>query len=49
MPLTFETLKSLEDFRYVFHETLRTAGPAVRVWCVATCDTVLPTGGGPDQ
>ena len=48
-PLTFETLKSLVDFRYVYQETLRTVGPAGRVWRVAIRDTVLPSGGGPDH
>lgn len=48
-PLTFEKLKSLVDFRYVLHETIRTVGPAARVWRMAVRDTVLPTGGGPDQ
>lgn len=48
-PLTFEKLKSLVEFRYVFHETVRTIGPAARVWRMAVRDTVLPVGGGPDQ
>ncbi|TVY85851.1 Cytochrome P450 monooxygenase [Lachnellula willkommii] len=48
-PLTFEKLKSLVEFRYVLHETIRTVGPAARVWRMAVRDTVLPTGGGPDQ
>ena len=48
-PLTFELLKSLVDFRYIFQETLRTVGPAARVWRSAIHDTVLPSGGGPDR
>jgi cytochrome P450 monooxygenase len=48
-PLTFEKLKSLVDFRYVIHETIRVCGPAARIWRVAIRDTVLPVGGGPDQ
>ena len=48
-PLTFEKLKSLVEFRYVFHETVRTIGPAARVWRMAVKDTILPLGGGPDQ
>ena len=48
-PLTFEKLKSLVDFRYVLHETIRLSGPAARVWRVASRDTILPVGGGPDQ
>ncbi|CAG8948808.1 hypothetical protein HYFRA_00001931 [Hymenoscyphus fraxineus] len=47
--LTFENLKSLAEFRYVFQETVRTIGPAARVWRIAVRDTVLPVGGGPDQ
>ena len=48
-PVTFEKLKSLAEFRYVFHETVRTIGPVGRIWRVAIRDTILPTGGGLDQ
>lgn len=48
-PLTFENIKQLAEFRYVLHETIRTVGPAARVWRVALRDTVLPRGGGEDQ
>ena len=47
-PLTFETLKSLVDFRNVLHETLRVQGPSGRTLRQASCDTVLPVGGGDD-
>lgn len=47
--LTFEKLKSLVQFRNVIHETIRTVGPAARIWRVAIRDTILPLGGGPDQ
>ena len=48
-PLTFESLKSLMYFKYVFYETIRTVGPAGRVYRVAVRDTILPVGGGPDK
>ena len=48
-PLSFEKLKQLAEFRYVLHETIRTVGPAARIWRVAVRDTVLPLGGGEDQ
>ncbi|APA10335.1 hypothetical protein sscle_06g051050 [Sclerotinia sclerotiorum 1980 UF-70] len=41
-PLTFENLKHLVDFRYVIQET-------IRVWRIASRDTILPLGGGSDQ
>ena len=46
--LSFSTLKSLLPFRYVIQETLRTLGPAGRVFRAARHDTTLPRGGGPD-
>jgi cytochrome P450 monooxygenase len=48
-PLTFEKLKSLVEFRYVSHETIRICGPAARIWRIALRHTILPVGGGPDQ
>ncbi|EPE28162.1 Cytochrome P450 [Glarea lozoyensis ATCC 20868] len=44
--LTYEVLKSLQLFRYVINETLRLQGPSGKVQRVATCNTVLPSGGG---
>ena len=44
--LTFESLKSLINFRNVLHETLRLQGPSGRVIRTAVRDTVLPRGGG---
>ena len=46
--LTFESLKSLKDFRYVIFETLRLQGPSGRSQTAAKRDTVLPRGGGAD-
>ncbi|KAI9687653.1 MAG: hypothetical protein M1820_010424 [Bogoriella megaspora] len=46
--LSFSTLKSLLPFRYVIYETLRTLGPAGRIFRTARRDTTLPRGGGPD-
>ena len=46
--LTSSTLNSLLPFRHVIQETLRTLGPAGRVYCSARHDTTLPRGGGPD-
>jgi len=46
--LTFESLKSLVDFRYVIFETLRLQGPAGRQVRRAIRDTILPRGGGMD-
>ncbi|MCJ1313136.1 hypothetical protein MMC25_006813 [Agyrium rufum] len=48
-PLIFVKLKTLVDFRNVVHETIRLSGPAARVWRVASRDTILPSGGGPDR
>ncbi|TVY92788.1 Cytochrome P450 monooxygenase [Lachnellula willkommii] len=44
--LTFESLKSLKDFRNVIFETFRHQGPAGRTLRMATRDTTLPRGGG---
>lgn len=46
--LTFETLKSMTNFRNVIFETLRLQGPSGRVIRCAQRDTVLPVGGGED-
>ncbi|KAL9087649.1 MAG: hypothetical protein Q9165_006573 [Trypethelium subeluteriae] len=46
--LSFSTLKSLLPFRNVIYETLRTLGPAGRIFRTARRDTTLPRGGGPD-
>ena len=46
--LTFSTLDSLLPFRHVIQETLRTLGPAGRVFRSARRNTTLPRGGGPD-
>ncbi|KAF2232721.1 cytochrome P450 [Viridothelium virens] len=46
--LSFSTLKSLLPFRHVIYETLRTLGPAGRIFRTARRDTTLPRGGGPD-
>jgi len=46
--LTFESLKSLKDFRNVIFETLRLQGPSGRSQTAAKRDTVLPRGGGAD-
>ncbi|TVY12842.1 Cytochrome P450 monooxygenase lepH [Lachnellula arida] len=46
--LTFESLKSLKDFRNVIFETFRHQGPAGRTLRMATRDTTLPRGGGKD-
>lgn len=48
--LTFEVLRSerVEAFRNVVFETIRTVGPAARIWRVALQDVVLPRGGGED-
>jgi cytochrome P450 len=46
--LSFSTLKSLLQFRYVIQETFRTIGPVGRVFRAARKDTTLPRGGGPD-
>ena len=46
--LSFSTLNSLLPFRHVIQETLRTLGPAGRVFRTARHDTTLPRGGGPD-
>ena len=48
-PLTFEKLKSLVLFKYVLQETIRTIGPVVRVWRVASKDIALPVRGSADQ
>ena len=48
LSLSFETLKSLLPFRHVIYETLRTLGPAGRIFRTARCNTTLPRGGGPD-
>ncbi|KAF7904133.1 hypothetical protein EAF00_001467 [Botryotinia globosa] len=48
-PLSFEKLKQLADFRCVLQETVRTVGPAARIWRAAVRDTTLPRGGGEDQ
>lgn len=47
-PLTFELLKSLTLFKFVFHETLRLQGPAIPINRTAIRDTILPRGGGPN-
>ena len=47
-PLTFELLKSLVNFKHVVFETIRLQGPSGRVFRIATCDTILPVGGGAD-
>lgn len=47
-PLTFELLKSLENFKYVVFETIRLQGPSGRVFRTAIRDTILPVGGGAD-
>lgn len=46
--LTFESLKSLVDFRYLIHETLRLQRPSGRIQRTAVRDTILPRGGGKD-
>lgn len=48
--LTFEVLRSerVAPFRHVLFETIRTVGPAARIWRVALRDVVLPRGGGED-
>ncbi|KAJ8064446.1 hypothetical protein OCU04_006784 [Sclerotinia nivalis] len=48
-PLSFGKLKQLAEFRYVLQETIRTVGPAARIWRAAVRDTILPRGGGDDQ
>ncbi|KAL9109386.1 MAG: hypothetical protein Q9227_005893 [Pyrenula ochraceoflavens] len=47
-PLTFELLKSLTLFKYVFQETLRVQGPTPYAVRTAVRSTILPTGGGRD-
>ncbi|MCJ1315086.1 hypothetical protein MMC15_000402 [Xylographa vitiligo] len=46
--LTFETLKSLTEFRNVLWETMRPQGPSGRVVRYTKRDIVLPRGGGKD-
>ena len=46
--LTYESLKSLTEYRNVILETLRLQGPSGRVIRHAKRDTVLPRGGGKD-
>ena len=46
--LTFELLRSLNVYRYVYNETLRVQGPAIMLIRTTTSDSVLPTGGGHD-
>lgn len=46
--VTSSTINSLLPFRHVIQETLRTLGPAGRVFRSARHDTTLPRGGGPD-
>ncbi|MCJ1308033.1 hypothetical protein MMC25_001683 [Agyrium rufum] len=46
--ITFESLKSLTDFRNVLWETMRIQGPSGRVIRFAKRDVVLPRGGGED-
>ena len=46
--LTFESLKSLTEFRNVLWETMRLQGPSGRVVRYARRDVVLPRGGGKD-
>ena len=48
-PLAFDKLHSLIEFKHVLYETIRLVGPAARVVRAAVQDTILPTGGGPDQ
>ncbi|KAL9623029.1 MAG: hypothetical protein Q9160_002748 [Pyrenula sp. 1 TL-2023] len=45
-PLTFEFLKSLTLFKYVYLETLRLQGPSPRILRTAVRNTVIPMGGG---
>ena len=45
--LSIATLTTLIPFRHVILETLRTLGPAGRVFRKARYDTTLPRGGGP--
>lgn len=47
-PLTFEYLKSLTLFKYVYFETLRLQGPSPRILRTAVRNTVIPMGGGPN-
>ncbi|KAL9107770.1 MAG: hypothetical protein Q9227_007392 [Pyrenula ochraceoflavens] len=47
-PLTFDLLRSLTLFKYVYNETLRMQGPAVLVIRKAVQNSILPTGGGAD-
>lgn len=47
-PLTFELLKSLTLFKFVYQETLRLQGPAIFSIRTAIRNTILPTGGGPN-
>lgn len=44
--LSFDQLKALSPFRSVINETFRTIGPTGKATCIATKDTILPTGGG---
>ena len=46
--LSISTLTTLTTFRHVILETLRTLGPAGRVFRKARYETTLPRGGGPD-
>lgn len=46
-PLTFELLRSLKTFRYVYNETLRFQGPPINATRTAMKNSILPTGGGP--
>lgn len=47
-PLTFELVRSLNLFRYVYNETLRVQGPSVMLVRTAVNNSILPTGGGPE-
>ena len=48
LPCQFQPLQPSPPFRHVILETLRTHGPAGRVFRKARYDTTLPRGGGPD-
>ncbi|KAL9108290.1 MAG: hypothetical protein Q9227_006887 [Pyrenula ochraceoflavens] len=47
-PLTFDLLRSLKPFRYVYNETFRVQGPGIFSERTAVNHSTLPTGGGPD-
>nr|A0A4P8DJE5.1 RecName: Full=Cytochrome P450 monooxygenase dmxL3; AltName: Full=Dimeric xanthone biosynthesis cluster protein L3 [Cryptosporiopsis sp. 8999]QCL09088.1 DmxL3 [Cryptosporiopsis sp. 8999] len=48
-PLTFDLIRSLKVAKTIVYETLRIHPPAPMIKRVALRDTILPTGGGPDQ